>query len=182
MFSLNAVNISNGLDSVKRVANKLCNAAVLPLRNGTLDDMIDRVNAADVEPSENTRYQLIAVLLMTILKDEAGIIYCVHIQDCLWLQYYLKSCDIHNVMVYTSKTVKEEKQKFLKFWKSFKKPYAVIATNAFGMGIDKSTLGYVIQYDLFSTISDLVQQYGRCGRDGNPALCLQMFSYHDYDR
>lgn len=136
----------------------------------------------DVEFSTNPWYQLIALLLKTYYKDESGLVYCNHIKECHILEYYLKSCDIHNVMVYTSKTMKEVKELFLNFWSKFNKPYVVIATNAFSMGIDKTDLSYVIQCTLFGTISDLVQQYGRCGRDGRRALCLQLYNYNDYDR
>lgn len=110
-------------------------------------------------------------------KGESGIIYCLSRRQVDELTLSLKHLK-YNVKAYhagLSDDVRSKNQdSFIKG-----KTDIIVATVAFGMGIDKPDVRFVINYDLPKSIEEYYQEIGRAGRDGNPSEALLLFSRGD---
>jgi ATP-dependent DNA helicase RecQ len=113
-------------------------------------------------------------------KDKSGIIYCLSRRKVEELAATLQvngiSClPYHAGMESAVRT--ENQDKFL-----MEKVQIIVATIAFGMGIDKPDVRFVIHYDMPKSLEGYYQETGRSGRDGGEGQCIAFYSYKDLDK
>ena len=110
-------------------------------------------------------------------EGEAGIIYCVTRKEVDGLYYYLKDLG-YDVLKYHG-GLKDSEKEFYQDEFLNENSNVMIATNAFGMGIDKSNIRYIIHFTIPKNIEGYYQEIGRAGRDGFSAKCYLFFNRAD---
>lgn len=113
-------------------------------------------------------------------SGKSGIIYCLSRKKVEELAETLKVNGI-SVLPYhagmDSSVRTENQDKFL-----MEKVQVIVATIAFGMGIDKPDVRFVIHYDMPKSLEGYYQETGRSGRDGGEGQCIAYYAYKDLDK
>ncbi|MCF6148167.1 MAG: DNA helicase RecQ [Candidatus Kuenenia sp.] len=126
-------------------------------------------------PKDNPYHQILCFLKER--KKESGIVYCQgrktveHLAESLQNDGY-RALPYHAGLSAEMRT--ENQERFIR-----EDVEIIVATIAFGMGIDKPNIRYVIHYDLPKSIEGYYQETGRAGRDGLKSDCILLFSYAD---
>jgi ATP-dependent DNA helicase RecQ len=114
------------------------------------------------------------------VKNSTGIVYCQTRKSVKALTNLLSQEKL-SCGAYHGGMSKDEREKSMKSWMTGSTKI-MIATNAFGMGIDKPDVRYVIHYEISESIEAYFQEAGRAGRDQKKAIALAFFNQEDLNR
>lgn len=110
-------------------------------------------------------------------SHENGIIYCSTRKDVERVYDNLTRAGIQTGYYHAG--LSDEMRKDMQNKYAFDRLQVMVATNAFGMGIDKSNVRYVLHYQMPCNMESYYQEAGRAGRDGAPAECILLYSGQD---
>ena len=136
----------------------------------------DRPNLSfDVQKPKNKTASLLTFLRSRY--DKSGIVYCATRANVDKLYEELTKQGISAARYHAGMDDAERAAQQEDF--SYDRKTVMVATNAFGMGIDKSNISYVVHYNMPKSVEAYYQEAGRAGRDGSKAECVLYFSAGD---
>ncbi len=110
-------------------------------------------------------------------QEQSGVIYCITRKDVEKVYQNLVKAGI--AAGYYHAGLPDQVRKDMQNKYAFDEIQVMVATNAFGMGIDKSNVRYVLHYQMPRNMESYYQEAGRAGRDGAPAECILLYNGQD---
>ena len=188
VIALTATATRKDVDRIRKSLN-IDNASLFrtPMRRDNLHLYIKRIDSSGKtrngkcsQSIEHTLFQSVERELSKWDKDGTVIIYCPTVKLVKRLCKWLKARD-YPVGKYHGKMKHAKRKAAQAAFMSGKKPI-MVATNAFGLGIDKPDVRLVIHAGLPLSMDGYVQEIGRAGRDGKKSRCVLFYAKPDFDR
>ena len=132
----------------------------------------------EVRPKEQAKKHLIKFIKEH--KNQSGIVYCLSRKKVEEIANFLRANDINAAPYHAGMETKDRVKNQDGFLNE--DIDVIVATIAFGMGIDKPDVRFVVHYDTPKSIEGYYQETGRAGRDGIRSNCLMFYSYNDISK